>query len=79
MDLKLNHALWRGSDGGYDQGYGSERSPEEEYPPSMMGEPSRRTIAPDADPHDIYPFITPGELPNLCYLVFDCSVILFYL
>ncbi|XP_026473111.1 tyrosine-protein phosphatase non-receptor type 13-like isoform X2 [Ctenocephalides felis] len=59
LDLKLNHAPWRGSDGGYDQGYGSERSPEEEYPPSMLGESSRRVAPVDGDPHDIYPFITP--------------------
>lgn len=43
-----------------DQGYGSERSPEEEYPPSLPGHDGQ--CPHHMEPHSCYPFITPGKL-----------------
>lgn len=44
-----------------DQGYGSERSPEEEYPPSLPGEHHLQCHR-HLEPHACYPFITPGKI-----------------
>lgn len=46
-----------------DQGYGSERSPEEEYPPSLPGHDG--LCLHHMDSHSCYPFITPGESINI--------------
>jgi hypothetical protein len=43
-----------------DQGYGSERSPEEEYPPPLPDHDSQ--CHHHLEPHACYPFITPGML-----------------
>lgn len=42
-----------------DQGYGSERSPEEEYPPPLPEHDSQ--CHRHLEPHTCYPFITPGK------------------
>lgn len=42
-----------------DQGYGSERSPEEEYPPPLPDHDQQ--CHHHLEPHACYPFITPGE------------------
>lgn len=41
-----------------DQGYGSERSPEEEYPPPLPDHDTQ--CHHHLEPHACYPFVTPG-------------------
>lgn len=46
-----------------DQGYGSERSPEEEYPPPLPEHDNQ--CHRHLEPHACYPFITPGKVQSL--------------
>ncbi|KAG5886864.1 hypothetical protein JTB14_019223 [Gonioctena quinquepunctata] len=46
-----------------DQGYGSERSPEEEYPPPLPDHDHLQCHH-HLEPHACYPFVTPGKSSN---------------
>lgn len=54
--------VWKLQDPGCDQGYGSERSPEEEFPPSMPVEEDYDDQ--EIDLRQMYPFITDGNIYN---------------
>lgn len=60
--------VWKLQDPGCDQGYGSERSPEEEFPPSMPVEEEYDDQ--DIDLRQMYPFITDGNSFNFFFILF---------
>ncbi|KAF7275747.1 hypothetical protein GWI33_011309 [Rhynchophorus ferrugineus] len=55
-----------------DQGYGSERSPEEEYPPPLPDHDLNQCHH-HLEPHSCYPFITPGTSFRYVNLGKQCS------
>lgn len=51
--------VWKLQDPGFDQGYGSERSPEDDYVPPIA--PAISLEAYEAELRSIYPFINDGK------------------
>lgn len=51
--------VWKLQDPGFDQGYGSERSPEEDYVPPIIPPVSLEQY--EEELQAVYPFITDGE------------------
>lgn len=54
--------VWKLQDPGCDQGYGSERSPEEEFPPAMPVDEDFEDQEEEVDLRQMYPFINDGNL-----------------
>jgi hypothetical protein len=52
--------VWKLQDPGFDQGYGSERSPEDDYVPPIV--PAVSLEAYEAELRSVYPFINDGKL-----------------